>query len=632
MSGQQAPPGRPVIFGTAGHIDHGKTTLTRALTGQNTDRLPEEKARGISIDLGFAHFTLPNGQRVALIDVPGHERFVRHMVAGVHGMDAVLLVVAADEGVMPQTREHLDILQLLGVRHGLTVITKADLVEAELVDLVQEMVSESLAGSFLAEAPIVVVDGVSGRGMPALVTALGELARSAEDRPASGPVRLPIDRVFTVKGFGSVVTGTLVSGTIRTETPLEVVPSGELVRVRGIEVHGAKVRDAFAGQRVAVNLAGVDRSQMARGQVLATPGTLAGAEVVTVELDLLLSAPALDMNARVHCHIGTAEAVGRVYLYEGEEVQPGNRTYAELRLESVMPAARGDRFLVRSYSPVVTIGGGQVLEVGIRHRRREPGLLTRLARSAAASDTELALDILSTAKKPLTWADLSAAAGLDVGSLRQALAGQAQCLYDEERFLWWEPARKAWADNAAERVQAFQTAHPLLVGMPRERLRAELAENWPARAFAWVLEASPQLRLDREWVRREGYRPVPAPSVVETVRQVLESVERDGLRPETLETIRDRLQIPPDIFYDVLEHLTLAGEIVRLDDNYYISRRALDSGIARVRAVLAGQAELGTGELKEALDTNRRFAVLFLELLDGLHVTRRVGEKRVLQG
>lgn len=621
---------RPIIFGTAGHIDHGKTTLTRALTGQNTDRLPEEKSRGISIDLGFAHFVLDNGQRAALIDVPGHEKFVRNMVSGVHGMDAVMLVVAADEGVMPQTQEHLDILQLLGVRHGLTVVTKADMVEEDFIDLVQEMVKEAVAGTFLAHAPLVVVDALSGRGLQELHHALIKVAQQAEPRATDGPARLPVDRIFSVKGFGSVVTGTLVSGTITVESTLELVPSGEMVRVRGLEVHGQKVSSAMAGQRVAVNLAGVEREHIQRGYVLATPASLSGVDVFAMNLQLLSSAPVLEMNARVHCHSGTAESVGRIYLYADDELSPGQSAYVELRLETPMPIARGDQILLRSYSPVFTIGGGTVLEVGVRHRRREPGLLQRLDRLAQANDDELAIDVIKSSPRPVTWAQLIRQVGVDGEGLRAMLQDHPLLLQGESSTVWWVPQLEQWVQKVTPIARAYQEAHPLLPGIPREQIRSQFAEGWSARDFSWVLELS-GLVLDREWVRVPDFKPEPSVQWTRHVEAFYKRLQEYGLKPPTLENLHKELGIEAGPFYDILQYLGLEGRVVRLDDNYYITQETLDQGIGRVKAAFDRVPELGTSELKEVLETNRRFAVLFLELLDALRITQRVGEARRLR-
>lgn len=624
--------GRPVIFGTAGHIDHGKTTLTRALTGQDTDRLPEEKARGISIDLGFAHFVLPSGQPAALIDVPGHERFIRNMVAGVHGMDAVMLVIAADEGIMPQTREHLDILSLLGVERGLTVITKADLVEGDMIDLVRELVVETFVGTFLADAPVVVVDAVTGRGLDDLRAQLMHLAAEVRERPVEGPVRLPIDRVFSVKGFGTVVTGTQVSGTLHLDQQVELVPAGLPVRVRGLEVHGNRVTAAGAGQRVAVNVTGADKAAFTRGSVLAAPGTVRGVDVLVAAVTMLSSGQPLKMNDRVHCHAGTAEAVGRVYLYDREEILPGETAFGEIRLETPMAVVRNDRCLLRSYSPVMTIGGGVVLEAGKRHRRREPGLIAHLTRLATGTDRDIVLTLLASRGQPVSLPWLVEETGMAADRIQAILTGESGVIHDQDRFWWTETEWRTFAERVRARLGAHHRDHPLQVGIVRERLRQDVAPGWPPRALIWAVERIEGVELDREWVRLSGFSPMPTGDLADWVDLVYGAVDAGGLRPDDVESVAGRLPVARDMFYDVLEYLVLAERLVRLEEGVYISDRAFANGVDRVRAVLGERGSASTADLREALATNRRFAVLFLELLDGRHITRRVGETRILVG
>jgi selenocysteine-specific elongation factor len=362
-----------IVIGTAGHIDHGKSSLVQALTGKNPDRLPEEKRRGITIDLGFADLDLGD-LRVGFVDVPGHERFVKNMLAGAHGIDAVALVIAADEGVMPQTREHFDICRLLGVVHGLVVITKTDLVEEEMLSLVRAEAEDLVAGSFLAGAPTIAVSAKTGFGLDELRATLRQVAAETPARSADFVTRLPIDRVFTMKGFGAVVTGTLVSGQISVGDELELLPPGARVRVRGVQVHGAAVRTASAGQRTAVNLAGVELSEIERGMVLAEAGRLATTQILDVQLNVLKSAPrALRTRARVRVHIGSAEALGRVRVLNlSGEIAPGESAFAQLRLEAPVVALHDERFIIRSYSPAITIAGGVVLDpLATKHRGRE---------------------------------------------------------------------------------------------------------------------------------------------------------------------------------------------------------------------------------------------------------------------
>lgn len=617
---------QPVIFGTAGHIDHGKTTLTRALSGQDTDRLPEEKARGISIDLGFAHITLPSGRTAGIIDVPGHERFIRNMVAGVHGMDAAILVVAADEGVMPQTREHLEILEILGVRRGLTVLTKCDLVDGEWLELVAETTREALAESFLASEPILPVDALSGRGLDAFWAELDRLADTVEPRPADGFPRLPVDRVFTVRGFGTVVTGTLVAGTLTQDEPLTVEPGGIPARVRGLEVHGEPVGEARAGQRVAVNLGGVERSAIRRGQIVTVPGALHAVETLVVALDLLPSADLLPMNARVHCHLGTAETVARVYLYDRDQIRPGERAFAELRLEAPLAAARGDRLLIRTFSPLQTIGGGQVLEPGGRHRRREPALLARLARLAEGRESEIVQALLEEADRPLETAFIARESGLPQAQAK-ALLDQAPGLRHDDNGGVWATDRlvRACGEAVRARLDAHHRAHPLQPGMDREALRQEVAGGWPPRTWAWMLGQIEGVQAEREWVFLEGFQARPDPSAEALYR----AVDEDGLRPRTAEELRAVWTGEPAAFYDAVQLLLHLGRVYRLDEHYLITDRTYQAGRARVEAAVAA-GQTATSELKDALGTNRRFAVSFLELLDSQHVTRRLGDRRVI--
>ncbi|MBX5466473.1 MAG: selenocysteine-specific translation elongation factor [Firmicutes bacterium] len=621
----------PVIFGTAGHIDHGKTTLTRALTGQDTDRLPEEKARGISIDLGFAHFTLPSGRTAALIDVPGHERFVRNMVAGVHGIDAVILVVAADEGVMPQTREHLDILTLLGVHHGITVITKADLVEADWLELVEETVREELRGTFLEAAPLLVVDAVSGRGLDGLRAALDRLADAVEPRPTDGLPRLPVDRVFTVRGFGTVATGTLVSGRLELEQAVEIAPEGIASRVRGLEVHGHKVEEAIAGQRVAVNLAGVERSQMYRGQVISVPGMLRGETSLVVELTLLPSAPALPINSPVHCHLGTGEAVGRLYYYDREVAEGGERLFCEIRLATPLVATRQDRFLIRSYSPITTIGGGRVIEVGVRHRRREPRLLARLEELAAFREDELLLELLRTAPRPQSRQELAQAAHMLEEAVARALSVYP-VLHDEEGRWWWSrEAWEAWQARLVEAVERYHREHRLRLGLPKEQARSELAAGWPVRAWTWALELVEGVEQDREWLKRQGFVPQPTREEADRMARLLSAARQDGLHPRAVEQWAEEAGIPPAELEDYLALLVEQGQLVRLEESLYLHREAYERGVAVVREALLGGPPLTTAELRERLGTNRKVAVSFLEVLDARHLTRRIGDRRMWQ-
>ena len=619
----------PVIIGTAGHIDHGKTTLVKALTGQDADRLPEEKARGITIDLGFAHMALPSGQRVAFIDVPGHERFVRNMVAGVHGMDAVVLVVEADEGIMPQTEEHLAILRLLGVTRGLTVITKAGLVDEEMLELVRALVAEAVSGTFLEHAPVVAVDALTGLGMDTLIAELDRLSAGIERPTHRGVVRLPIDRVFSVKGFGTVVTGTLVSGTIRAEALLELVPTGQTVRVRGVQVHNQSVGDALSGQRVAVNLAGVERVEVARGQVLATPGTLRGVDVVVAELELLPDSPGVADKTRVHVHAGTAEALARLYFFDRDELGPGETAYAEIRLESTMPLARHDRLLIRSYSPVVTIGGGPVLEAGVHHRKKEPGLLSRLERLSHSDDMSVVSESLQSSMMPVEIAEVERQSGLTRDELAEGMQADPAIVRLDDRYLWHAAAVESWMAKAEQVVRAYLLQHPVKPGMPRDELKARLAPKWALRMFQAVLAQTPWV-VDREWIRFAPQEPALSAAHAEALEKVYAAILDGGLRPVGFEEVQATVGIGSPLFDDILERLFLEGRLLRLEDGLAVALGAYQEGRRLVAEAIRDRGPLSTADLKEVLGISRRHAVLFLELLDRERVTRRVGDSREL--
>ncbi|PSR24092.1 MAG: selenocysteine-specific translation elongation factor [Sulfobacillus acidophilus] len=619
----------PVIVGTAGHIDHGKTTLVKALTGQDADRLPEEKARGITIDLGFAHMRLASGQRVAFIDVPGHERFVRNMVAGVHGMDAVLLVVAADEGIMPQTEEHLAILRLLGVQRGLTVITKADLVDAEMRALVHELVVDAIQGTFLENAPVVTVDAITGRGINELKMALHELVAGVKRQSVVGPVRLPIDRVFTVKGFGTVVTGTLVSGRIQIEDSLEVVPDGLMVRVRGVQVHNRAETEALSGQRVALNIAGVSYEDVKRGSVLASKGTLRGVNVFTAALELLATSPVVNDNVRVHVHSGTAQALGRIYLIDSQELRPQDTGFVEIRLESALALARRDRFLIRSYSPVVTIGGGVALEVGIHHRRREPGLMKRLERLFAGDDAQAMYDLIARSPMPVAAEEVAARLGLTPAQVMEMGQSQADVIALEGRYLWVESQLLPWDQKARAILLQYVQDRPIKPGMPIDELKSRMAHDWPPRIFRAALQHQGWF-FDREWVRLT-VEPAPISGQdLAAIQSVYEAVRTGELNPSRFDEIKRRLTLDEKRFEDIVEYLFLQGCLLRLEDGLAMSREAYEQGKELVAQAIRRDGPKSTAELKEALQVNRRLAVLFLELLDRQRVTRRSGDKREL--
>ncbi len=614
------------VIGTAGHVDHGKTTLVRALTGVDTDRLPEEKRRGISIDLGFAALTLPSGRRAAIVDVPGHERFVKNMVAGATGIDCCLLVVAADEGVMPQTREHLDIVGLLGVARGLVALTKADRVEADWLDLVRSDVGDALSGTLLAEAPVVVCDAVTGRGLDAVADSLDRVLATAPGRRGLGAMRMPVDRVFSVAGFGTVVTGTLASGTVGVEDRLELMPAGRAVRVRGLQVHGAAVERAYAGQRAAINLAGIDRDEVRRGHVVATAGAVVAGRVLAVRLALLGRADrALATGARVHLHVGTAEGVARVVLLEGDELAPGGQAYALLYPAEPLAVAAGDRFVIRRISPVTTIGGGTVLDVGRRYRRHEGKGLAVLAVRERGDPRELVRAALA--------GELPAAAAPDAAAQVRELvaAGEVVPVGDG---LWHERAAfERLGSRVAATLAAYHARFPLRLGIPKEELRRSLWPSLEPRASNDLVErlrADGLVAVEGERVAAAGWRASPPPALAAAADRLVADLEAAGLAPPQLTAALRTAGVPPADSDELLRWLADSGRIVRVADDLAFARGPLEAAVARVRTHLAGGATATMAELRDLLGVTRKHAVPVGEWMDRVHITRRQGDVRRL--
>ncbi len=625
-----------VVIGTAGHVDHGKTALVRALTGQDTDRLPAEKARGISIDLGFASLNLPSGRQASIVDVPGHERFIRNMLAGASGIDLVLLVVAADDGVMPQTREHVDIMRFLEVGAGAVALTKADMVDDEWLALVEEEVRETLRGTFLEGSPLVRVSTVSGEGLARLPVVLDELADRVQREESRAFPRLPVDRVFSVSGFGTVVTGTLVAGTIRVEDRLEILPRGTVARVRGLEVHGEKVQEAVAGSRTAVNLAGVEADQIGRGDVLAAPGRMRATRLFAGRLTLLPGAPLLVSGTRVHLHAGTAETAGRIILLDRETMEPGDGGMIRFRAEKPLVVEGGDRFVVRSYSPVTTIGGGRVLDPASRHKRFREADLVALSRREDASPEELILLALE-GKDPVARGDLARRVGLD----DPALDAQLNRLVDEEKVLslggdrYVSTGGMAAAGEAVGKFLAdFYRHEPLRSGVGKEEVKSRLFPNLEGKVWNALVSRLAQagyLEERGERLALPGHRVTWSEAALRARRELEARLQKGGFAPPPqAEALRD-LPVGPRETLDILNLLLEEGVLVRLSEEVVWHRENLAEATEKLRAALAAtEGGLSPSEVRNLLGTTRRHVVPLLEHMDGARLTRRVGDRRVL--
>src|SRR5580692_9881945 len=493
-----------IIIGTAGHIDHGKTALVRALTGIDTDRLKEEKQRGISIDLGFAHLKLSENMRLAFVDVPGHERFIKNMLAGVSGIDLVLFVIAADESIKPQTREHFDICMLLGIQKGMVVLTKADLAAGDLLELARLEAGEFVRGSFLENAPMVAVSAVTGAGLDELRAELAKLAATVPEKDASQYFRLPIDRAFAMRGFGAVVTGTLVSGVVRVDQEVELHPARKRVRVRGIQVHGVDVQEATAGQRTALNIAGLDSSELRRGMSLAEAGRFHVTRHIDCVFDLLPSAKPLKHRAPVHFHAGTAEVEAEIRRLEGTDpIAPGTREYVRLVLSEPLLLLPGDRFIVRMFSPVVTIGGGLVLDIAAP-RRAQTGRLPVLERAPLSERIAL---LARESRYGIGIGELVARTGLLEADLRKASSEAALTVLESPQFWLIDPGWVAGKLEALhEHLKLFHRQNPLLAGASKEELRGRFLASAPPWLMDALLAGSKTLAVDAETIRLSSHR------------------------------------------------------------------------------------------------------------------------------
>jgi selenocysteine-specific elongation factor len=613
------------VLGTAGHIDHGKSLLVQALTGIDPDRLREEKARGMTIDLGFAWLKLPSGREVSIVDVPGHERFVRHMLAGVGGIDVALLIVAANESVMPQTREHLAILDLLGVRRGIVVITKQDLVDEELLSLVRMEIEELIAATSLAGAPVVAVSALTGAGLPELLSTIDKLLDDTEPRPDLGRPRLPIDRIFTMSGAGTVVTGTLIDGALAVGQEVEIVPSELKSRLRGLQTHKSKINNASPGSRVAANLVGVTTSQLRRGDVVTKPGWLRPTSSLTVKLKLIsyLKHP-LRHGAEVSFHSLAAETMAKVRLLEDDELRPGESAWAQLKLKEPLAVIDGDRYIIRS--PVETLGGGSVVDSRARRLRRlRSDIIENLRVREGGTDEEMIIALLE-AGPSLKFDDLIARSRLSATKADAAIAslvksGKVIALGEgEHRVLLTASGWRRLADRAVAALADYHKRFPARPGMPRVELSTRLKlgdfismalDNFMKQGII-VLEGS-HLRLPSHRVRL-----TPAQQV--KVDAFLKSMAANPYAPPS-----DLIPEP-----DLLNMLVDQGHVVKVSDNVVFAATVYRDMVTKITTRIKENTRITLGEVRDMFGTSRKYAQALLEYLDREKVTRRVGDDRVL--
>ena len=636
----------PVIMGTAGHIDHGKTTLIKALTGIDCDRLAEEKKRGITIELGFAFMDLPGGARLGVVDVPGHERFVKNMVAGAAGIDFVTLVIAADEGVMPQTREHLDICTLLGVSTGLVALTKCDMVDPDWLAMVTDDVRAELAGTFLADAPIFPVSSHTGQGLPELRQALSDLVAAFAPKRRSDLARLPIDRVFTLRGHGTVVTGTLIAGSFKIGDDVRLFPSDKRSKVRGLQSHGEAVEVSPAGRRTAVNLAGLEVEDIERGEVLALPGTLFPDTVWEAEIHCLASSPrGLKHRTEVHLHHGTREILARIHLLDRDKLEPGQTAVCQLRLPAPLAGVHGDRVVIRSGAPLRTVAGGRVVTpMAYRIKRNTEPTTALLAELAEASGAGLvALQLRRAGPDGLGFARLMTLSDLESKALEKALGTLCDkggaALVDREGK---EGRHYVHGDTVAELaatltdfVAAFHKREPLKLGVSRSELASTWGKKLSPKLFHFMVERllrAGKLATEGDVIRLPGHKVSLASDQAKLRGILLDAYVKGGLTPPNVKDILEPLDLTFKEAQPVYKVLQDEGRIVKAQEGMYFCAEAIKALIEKVQAYYAaGALDMGPAEFRELTGLSRKFLIALLEYLDKEKVTVRVGDKRQLR-
>jgi selenocysteine-specific elongation factor len=633
---------KQIILGTAGHIDHGKTSLIKAVTGTNTDRLKEEQKRGITIELGFAALDLPSGRHLGIVDVPGHEKFVKNMVAGATGIDIVTMVIAADEGVMPQTREHMEICTLLGVRHGLVVLTKIDMVDEEWLELVTEDIRDFTIGTFLEDAPIVPVSSMTGEGIPRFIEELDALCEGVPERSSSGLFRLPVDRVFSMKGFGTVITGTLISGAINVGESIMIYPGKIISRVRGLQVHNQGRETAEAGMRTAINFQGLEKSVINRGDVIARENTLMPSYMVDLEFHFLASnKKPIKNRTQVRFHTGTSETMGNVILLDREELTPGETCPAQIRLDEPVSLIRDDRFVIRSYSPVRTIGGGKVLSpIPPKHKRFQQEIIDSLLDLVEASPEGI-IDYQTLMAGPagLAFAELLLMTNLPEKALASTIGSmlndQTVVLVDKDnRTYIHHNVFDALKKLSHEVLEQYHINNPLKPGISKEELKSKFPRRSSGKLFTLVLNRmikDGQLVLDDDTVRLAAHK-VSLQVDQKAVKQRITDIYRQsGLTPPYFRDIVKELEVDAKAAKGVLELLVGEGTLVKVKEDLYYDRRTLETLKDKLVAHIQEKGEISTPEFKDMTGASRKYVIPLIEHFDATNVTIRVGDIRKLR-
>lgn len=633
---------KQIILGTAGHIDHGKTSLIKAVSGIDTDRLKEEKQRGITIELGFAAIDLPSRIHIGVVDVPGHEKFVKNMVAGASGIDVVVMIIAADEGVMPQTREHLEICHLLGVEYGFVALTKIDMVDEEWLELVTDDVKDFTRGTFLENAPIVQVSAISGEGVNGFIQTLDEYCRRIPDREPASLFRLPADRVFTIKGFGTVITGTLISGKIGTGEPVMIYPSGIKTKVRGLQVHDQSVNEAEAGMRTAVNFQGIEKATVNRGDVIARPDTLRSTYMTDVEFHYLESNERPIKNREnVRFHTGTSEIPCNIILLDREELIPGEKAIVQLRLDAPVACVRDDRFVVRSYSPVRTLGGGRILNpVPKKHKRFRQSVIDGL-QNLLTQDPETLINfhLRESGYSELRPADLTIMTNLSTNQLENALQSllskQAviQTDKDPRRYIHQKTFDK-FKNEVIHRLTEYHARHPLKAGMPKGELKSKFPPVMSSKLFNQLIHRMVQsdaIYQTENTIRLPEHEVRLAEDESELKQKILDAFRKEGLQPPLFKDLVNRLNIRPETAKNIMMLLVDEGKLIKAKDDLFFHTDAITELQTRLVAYLKSNGDISTPEFKEMTGASRKYTIPLLEYFDSANITIRVGDNRKLR-
>jgi selenocysteine-specific elongation factor len=637
---------RYVILGTAGHIDHGKSALVKALTGTDPDRLKEEKERGITVDLGFADLSYPDGLKVGIVDVPGHERLVKNMLAGAGGIDIVLMVIAADEGIMPQSREHLAICDLLRVKRGIIAITKTDLVENDWLELVTEEVRDFVKGTFLEDAGIIGVSSKTGDNLEQLKEKIREVASGVEPKHEKAIFRLPVDRIFTLKGFGTVVTGTSISGSIGVDDPVEILPGGIMTKVRGLQSHGETIDKAYAGQRVAVNLQGVAKDEIKRGDVLATPGKVKPSYIVDAEIEFLKDSTMASLRNRslVHFHSGSSELTGRIIIYpvrkdasagpsgggkEKNELRPGESAFCQFRFPRPVALLAGDRYIIRRFSPLQTIGGGEVLDPSPKRRKKSGDIEGQKIFWEGSLPEKISAKVHQKGIYGITGQELEGWIKAGIPEIRSAidrLLGSGELIRCEGRLIHRDNF-KGFSESIISSLKDFHSENPLKQGMLKQELRSSFS-GIDQRFFDALLGLVEGVEVEKEMIRSRDFSLLLSDGDRATKDRILKAIEEAAFQPPSIDELSKKVKVSSKEAGELLKIMASEGSLVRIKDALYISKSSHAEMMKRLKEFYSTKPEMTVGDFRDILNTSRKYALPFLEYLDSNRITMRVGDVR----